>query len=293
MAPLTEDQMARIHARRVAEEKEKKKVVVPLTTITDPSDRKSKKKRKASQSEIVRATSLDHGSSPTSPPRPVRLVQTSTNRSLPANDWRAVLAVNDYGGSNSSAWDMQFSGEDIVSQYTSALDEKKMKSLTLDESMKAARTCALWSAAIATEAGKSFQLERAELLASLKEAKNALAQSEYKIRGLEKSNEAHEESYADLEKDLDTCRGELETLRLELSSLKLDCAGQKEEIKNLEDAAYDSYGAGFQAALQQFGLFYPSHDLSQLDSGKCVKGGQLVSLQAEAPFGVVTGPDSM
>lgn len=77
---------------------------------------------------------------------------------------------------------------------------------------------------------------------------------------------------------------------VEFPSLPLDCTGQKKEIKKLEDATYDSYEAGFKAALQQFDLFHPSLDLSQLDSSKCIKGGQLVSLQDNTPFGVVTGP---
>jgi hypothetical protein len=82
---------------------------------------------------------------------PLPILASSSTSTLPVNNWRDALVVDDFGGESNSAWDVQFSGEEVVSQYTTSLDQENIRNLGFEQSLEAARTYSLWAASIATD----------------------------------------------------------------------------------------------------------------------------------------------
>lgn len=161
MAPLAPGKLAAIKAQKAKEEAGKE---MSSPSRVSPHLKKSKKKKDVGTSAGPR----DTHKSPPRPPRSIRLTPPPTSSSaLPADNWRVVLATNDYGGEQNSAWDLKFSGGNIVSQYTSSSDRERIGSLSYEEALEASRTYALRSSPIVTEVGKSFASDRAELQSSL------------------------------------------------------------------------------------------------------------------------------
>jgi hypothetical protein len=73
----------------------------------------------------------------------VPILVSSSTSTLPVNNWRDALVVDDFGGESNSAWDVQFSGEEVVSQYTTSLDQENIRNLGFEQSLEAARTYSL------------------------------------------------------------------------------------------------------------------------------------------------------
>ncbi|PNY04759.1 hypothetical protein L195_g001186 [Trifolium pratense] len=209
------------------------------------------------------------------------LAGTST---LPANTWRDVLVVDDFGGESNSAWDVQFSGEEVVSQYTTAF-----RNLGFEQSLEAVRTCSLWEASIATETSKALKEEHSRYLSSVTELRNSLSQAEADIG-------TRDESINILKTSLKNNRDEHSKLESDMLSLYLSC-GEKDalikeknkRIQDLEYSALDEYDCGFLQAIQQVEVLHPGLDLSGTNSRLIVRGSRIVD-PTKSSFGVVTGP---
>jgi hypothetical protein len=288
MAPLAPGKLAAIKAQKAKEDAGKE---MSSPARVSPPLKKSKKKKDVGTS----AGPQDTHKSPPRPPRSIRLTPPPTSSfALPADNWRVVLATNDYGGEQNSAWDLKFSGGNIVSQYTSSSDRERIGSLSYEEALEASRTYALQSAAIVTEVGKSFASERAEFQSSLTAARVSLAQAEHKMRGMEASIDIYAEEEGKYKEDLHNAREECQTFREKCSQLEEEKKSRElvhgKKIKELEYNALDCYEDGFGNAIKQTLMFYPDLDLSHVDSGKRVQGGRLVITEVDEPFGIVTGP---
>jgi hypothetical protein len=109
MTPLAPGKLAAIKAQKAKEGAENE---MSSPTRVPPPPKKSKKKRDV----VASAGPRDTQRSPSQPPRTIHLTPPPTSSSaLPADNWRAVLAINDYGGEQNSAWDLNFSGGNILS----------------------------------------------------------------------------------------------------------------------------------------------------------------------------------
>ncbi|GAU50889.1 hypothetical protein TSUD_187660 [Trifolium subterraneum] len=88
---------------------------IPFGEASFTSPQKKKVNRKNThRNEIVLAVTSARVSPHISPrPIPQVLIPTGTS-TLPSNNWRARLALDDRGGETQSAWDVHFSGEGVL-----------------------------------------------------------------------------------------------------------------------------------------------------------------------------------
>ncbi|MCI02843.1 hypothetical protein A2U01_0023877, partial [Trifolium medium] len=97
---------------------------------TSPQKKKPKRKNIVRNEIVLAATSARV--SPHISPRPIPQVPIPTGTStLPTNNWRAMLAIDDRGGESQSAWDVHFSGEGVIPHYTTSSDVQLIKDLLL------------------------------------------------------------------------------------------------------------------------------------------------------------------
>ncbi|CAJ2634431.1 unnamed protein product [Trifolium pratense] len=216
---------------------------------------------------------------------------------LPSNNWRVVLAVDDFGGESSSAWDMQFSGGEVVSQYNTPSDKEKIQKIGFEQSLEAVRTYTLWTASIATETSRILKEEHSHYLSSVTGLRNSLSQAEA-------DNRIKDESLNTLQKTLEYTMDELKTYRerylsskanyskleSELESLRLSCVEKDKKIESMENSALEDFDEGFSCAIQQVEVLHPGIDLTGADSRLIVRGGRVVDPRAKTSFGVVTDP---
>jgi hypothetical protein len=208
-----------------------------------------------------------------------------------------VLAVDDFRGESSSAWDVQFSGGEVVSQYTTPSDKEKIKKIGFEQSLEAVRTYSLWTASVATETSRILKEEHSRYLSSVTGLRNSLSQAEA-------DNRIKDESLNTLQKTLEYTMDELKTYRerylspkadyskleSELESLRLSCVEKDKKIESMEDSAIEDFKEGFSCAIQQVEVLHPGIDLTGADSRLVVRGRWIVDPRGKTSFGVVTDP---
>ncbi|XP_045796475.1 uncharacterized protein LOC123890815 [Trifolium pratense] len=266
---------------------------IPAGSTSPTSPRKKKSKRKnIARNEIVLAAPPAHVSPRPAPRIPIRTCASS----LPANNWRAKLAIDDRGGESESAWDVHFSGEGVTSQYTTSSDVQVIKELGFEQTLEAMRTYNLWSASLATETCKTLREERTRYLenlrtktgeidtlkASLKTVEDELETSHAKFSELESKMKSLKVSYERKDKKLEDNAKELEKNNKEIEK-KDKC------IHVLERSSVEEFELGFARALEQVEILHPGLDTRGANSRFVVENGRIVNPKARSTFGVVTG----
>jgi hypothetical protein len=296
IAPRNDEKRDCARARKQLAQEQGACTPVAVVDLSAPPQKKHKKKKTHKSMKVV-ATSTAR-LSPHSSPRPIPHVPIPAGTStLPSNNWRVVLAVDDFRGESSSAWDVQFSGGEVVSQYTTPSDKEKIKKIGFEQSLEAVRTYSLWTASVATETSRILKEEHSRYLSSVTGLRNSLSQAEA-------DNRIKDESLNTLQKTLEYTMDELKTYRerylspkadyskleSELESLRLSCVEKDKKIESMEDSAIEDFKEGFSCAIQQVEVLHPGIDLTGADSRLVVRGRWIVDPRGKTSFGVVTDP---
>ncbi|KAK2381096.1 hypothetical protein QL285_068735 [Trifolium repens] len=206
-------------------------------------------------------------------PQPTARVAIPTGTStLPANNWRAKLAIDDRGGESQSAWDVHFSGEEVIPHYTTSSDVKLIQDLGFEQSLEAVRAYGLWSASLATETSKTLKEERSRYLSSMAKLRSSLSQAECS----ELESKLKMLQISDKEKDK----------RLEGNARELE--RKDKQIYALERSSLEEHDHGFSRAVEQLEILHPGLDASGANTRFIVREGQVVDPKARSTFGVVT-----
>ncbi|KAK2434686.1 hypothetical protein QL285_019817 [Trifolium repens] len=241
--------------------------------------------------------------SPHVSPHPTARVSIPTGTStLPANNWRAKMAIDDRGGESQSAWDVHFSGEEVIPHYTTSSDVKLIQDLGFEKSLEAVRAYGLWSASLATETRKTLKEERSRYLSSVTKLRSSLSRAEVDIRvktdAINTLNESFETTKDELKASKSKC-SELESKlkllqisdkekdkRLEGNARELE--RKDKQIYALERSSLEEHEHGFSRAVEQLEILHPGLDASGANSRFIVREGQVVDPEARSTFGVVT-----
>jgi hypothetical protein len=168
-------------------------------------------------------------------PRPVHRVPIPTDTStLPANNWRAKLALKDRGGESQSVWDVQFPGEGVISHYTTTSDVELIKDLGFEQSLDAISAYGIWSTSLASETRKNLKEERSRYFSSLTSLRSSLTKTENDLQ-------TKTDAFDTLSESFDVTKDELQASQLKYSKLesKMESlqVSNKEKDKKLEGIA--------------------------------------------------------
>jgi hypothetical protein len=236
-------------------------------------------------------------------PQPTARVAIPTGTStLPANNWRAKLAIDDRGGESQSAWDVHFSGEEVIPHYTTSSDVKLIQDLGFEQSLEAVRAYGLWSASLATETCKTLKEERSRYLSSMAKLRSSLSQAEVDIRvktdAINTLNESYETTKDELKASESKCselESKLKTLQISDKEKDKRLEGNARELERkdkqiyaLERSSLEEHDHGFSRAVEQLEILHPGLDASGANTRFIVREGQVVDPKARSTFGVVT-----
>jgi hypothetical protein len=236
-------------------------------------------------------------------PQPTARVAIPTGTStLPANNWRAKLAIDDRGGESQSAWDVHFSGEEVIPHYTTSSDVKLIQDLGFEQSLEAVRAYGLWSASLATETCKTLKEERSRYLSSMAKLRSSLSQAEVDIRvktdAINTLNESYETTKDELKASESKCselESKLKTLQISDKEKDKRLEGNARELERkdkqiyaLERSSLEEHNHGFSRAVEQLEILHPGLDASGANPRFIVREGQVVDPKARSTFGVVT-----
>jgi hypothetical protein len=236
-------------------------------------------------------------------PQPTARVAIPTGTStLPANNWRAKLAIDDRGGESQSAWDVHFSGEEVIPHYTTSSDVKLIQDLGFEQSLEAVRAYGLWSASLATETSKTLKEERSRYLSSMAKLRSSLSQAEVDIHvktdAINTLNESYETTKDELKASESKCselESKLKTLQISDKEKDKRLEGNARELERkdkqiyaLERSSLEEHDHGFSRAVEQLEILHPGLDASGANTRFIVREGQVVDPKARSTFGVVT-----
>ncbi|GAU44152.1 hypothetical protein TSUD_399740 [Trifolium subterraneum] len=276
-------------------------ILVSEASSTSPQKIKVKRKNTPRNEIVLAATSAR--ASPHISPRPIPQVPIPTSTStLPSNNWRAKLALDDRGGETQSAWDVHFSGERVIPHYITPSDVELIKELGFEQSLEAVRTYSLSSASLAHETSKTLKEERSRyienlrvktdvitaLQTSLKTTEDELATSHSEFSELESKMKSLQVSHTKKEKKFEEKVKELEKRNKQIGENMKELEKKDKRIYALEMSAVKEYDLGFSRALEQLEVLHPGLDTSRADSRFVVEEGEIVDPEARSTFGVVT-----
>jgi hypothetical protein len=274
-----------------------------ISEVDASAPQKKKTKRKKPTGNEKAMVPVPSRLSPHISPRPTHRVPIPTDTStLPANNWRAKLALKDCGGESQSIWDVQFPGEGVISHYTTPFDIELIKDLGFEQSLEAISAYGLWSASLAFETRKTLKEERSRYLSSLTRLRSSLTQTEIDLQ-------TKTDAFDTLSESFDVTKDELQALHLKYSELeskmkslqvsdkekdkKLEGIAKELEkrdkrVSSLEKSSLEEHEYGFSRAVEQFRIVHRGLDVSGINSKFDVKEGRVVDPEARSTFGVVT-----
>jgi hypothetical protein len=232
-------------------------------------------------------------------PQPTARVAIPTGTStLPANNWRAKLAIDDRGGESQSAWDVHFSGEEVIPHYTTSSDVKLIQDLGFEQSLEAVRAYGLWSASLATETSKTLKEERSRYLSSMAKLRSSLSQAEVDIRVKTDAINTLNESYETTKDELKASESKCSELESKLKSLQIsdkekdkrlegnarELERKDKQIYALERSSLEEHNHGFSRAVEQLEILHPGLDASGANPRFIVREGQVVDPEARSTF---------
>jgi hypothetical protein len=112
---FTDEERARIQRRiedeQGSQDEQGQDATISISDVDPSAPQKKKPKRKKPTGNEKAMVPVPSRQSPHVSPRPTHRVPIPTDTStLPANNWRAKLALRDRGGESQSVWDVQFPG---------------------------------------------------------------------------------------------------------------------------------------------------------------------------------------
>jgi hypothetical protein len=274
-----------------------------ISDVDSSAHLKKKQRRKKTTGNEKAVVLVPIRISPRVSPQPTARVAIPTDTStLPANNWCAKLAIDDCGGESQSAWDVHFSGEEVIPHYTTSSDVKLIQDLGFEQSLEAVRAYGLWSASLATETSKTLKEERSRYLSSMAKLRSSLSQAEVDIHvktdAINTLNESYETTKDELKASESKCselESKLKTLQISDKEKDKRLEGNARELERkdkqiyaLERSSLEEHEHGFSRAVEQLKILHPGLDASGANPRFIVKEGQVVDPEARSTFGVVT-----